>query len=206
MGTYHDRREVKTALEETLIRFINDKSGLDNITFGGNGEPTLHPLFSEIVDDAIILRDKYFPKVKISVLSNATNLQNISVIKALKKVDSPILKLDAGTEPIFQIINKPLIDITQNEIVNNIINARIENVIIQSMFLKGEYKGIAFDNTIEPNLSRWLGQLQQIKPKSVMIYSIARETPAHGLLKLTKQELETIAQGVRDLGIKAEAF
>lgn len=41
---------------------------LDVITFSGNGEPTLHPEFSGIIDDTIELRDLYFPHVKISVL------------------------------------------------------------------------------------------------------------------------------------------
>ena len=206
LDTYHDRLDVKTALEAALTQIKMDKTGLDNITFGGNGEPTLHLFFSEIVDDAIVLRDKFFPHVNISVLSNATNLHETSVVNALKKVDNPILKLDAGTESTFRLINNPMIEITQKQIVNDIINAQIKNSIIQSLFLKGNYKGIPIDNTDETDLKIWLKHLQQIKPKSVMIYSIARETPAHGLIKLTKAELESIAQRVMDIGIKVESY
>ena len=138
LDTFHDSETIKIALKETLTQISNDKSGLDSITFGGNGEPTLHPFFSKIVDDAIALRNELFPKVKISVLSNATRLDDISVVDALNRIDNPILKLDAATEKTFQSINKPMIAITQKQIVNNIINARINNTIIQSLFVKGD--------------------------------------------------------------------
>ena len=38
----------------------------DVLTFAGNGEPTAHPHFPEIIDDTLALRDKYFPKAKES--------------------------------------------------------------------------------------------------------------------------------------------
>jgi len=202
----YSRTDVKDSLEEALRRITENKSGLDSITFGGNGEPTIHPSFSEIVDDAIILRDTYFPEVKISVLSNATQLDRASVVSALKKVDSPILKLDAGSESTFQLINKPIIGISLNQIISNLTNAHIEKAIIQSLFLRGHYKGIDIDNTTESEINLWLKNLQLIKPRSVMIYGIARETPAHDLVKIPKEELESIAEKVRTLGIKAEAF
>ena len=206
LETCVDKKDVKNALEKTLIQILNNKSGLDNITFGGNGEPTLHPFFSEIVDDAISLRNKYFPEVNISVLTNATKLDDMSVVKALEKIDNPILKLDAGTESTYQIINKPMIDISQKQIVNNIINAHLNNAIIQSLFLKGNYKGIEIDNTRETDLKLWLEQVQQINPKSVMIYSIARETPAQGLKKVSIMELDSIAQRVKDMGIQIQSY
>ena len=202
----YERKEVKVELETALNVISNNKTGLDTITFAGNGEPTLHPYFAEIVEDTISLRDKYFPEVKISVLTNGTNLHKTAIAEALKKIDNPIIKLDAGTDSTFRLINRPMIDITHSEIVKNIIGAGIKNTIIQSLFLKGDYKGIAVDNTNETDLNLWLDLLKQIKPKSVMIYSIARETPAHGLIKLSKEELESIALKVRALGIKAEAY
>ena len=59
---------------------------LDVITFSGNGEPTLHPEFGGVIDDTIALRDRYFPGVKVSVLSNATRLGNPDVVRALGEV------------------------------------------------------------------------------------------------------------------------
>lgn len=202
----YKKEDVKNSLEEALISISQNKTGLDNITFGGNGEPTLHPSFNEIVDDAIILRDKYFPEVKISVLSNASNLDKSSVIEAMKKVDNPILKLDAGSERTFRLINKPMVDIKLADIVKNLTHAGINKIIIQTLFLKGKIDGEEIDNTKEEELTLWLNHLQNIKPKLVMIYGIARETPAKELIKISKDELELIVQRLKKSGIDALAF
>ena len=66
------REEVRTALEERLKSMSANGPVPDVLTFAGNGEPTLHPHFAEIIEDTRALRDRYFPKAKISVLSNAT--------------------------------------------------------------------------------------------------------------------------------------
>jgi wyosine [tRNA(Phe)-imidazoG37] synthetase (radical SAM superfamily) len=50
---------------------MNGKADCPSATFAGNGEPTSHPHFPEIIDDTIRLRKRYSPQSKISVLSNA---------------------------------------------------------------------------------------------------------------------------------------
>ncbi len=200
------REEVKLAIENKLIKLKNSNSDLNNITFAGNGEPTLHPDFHLIVEDVIELRKKYYPHVKISVLSNATQLDKELVVSALKKVDNPIIKLDTSTENSFQLINKALIHISLNDIVNNIINAHIENIVIQTLFLRGHIDGVAIDNTTEEEVALWIEHILKIKPKMVMMYGIARETPAKNLVKIQKEALETIAQKLRDKGIKTETY
>jgi wyosine [tRNA(Phe)-imidazoG37] synthetase (radical SAM superfamily) len=74
--------------------FSENKQPLDVITFAGNGEPTINPDFPEIVAETVRLRNKYLPNVKISVLTNASNLGNEKVVAALKMIDEPILKVD----------------------------------------------------------------------------------------------------------------
>jgi wyosine [tRNA(Phe)-imidazoG37] synthetase (radical SAM superfamily) len=68
------RKEVYNALESKLSELIKKNIIPDVITYAGNGEPTLHPDFPGIIDDSIILRDKYFKKTRIAVLSNATTM------------------------------------------------------------------------------------------------------------------------------------
>jgi len=202
----YKREVVSEALETVLKKMSLQNDPLDHITFGGNGEPTLHPEFHNIVDDVISLRDKYFPDVKLTVLTNATTLLNSNTVAALRKIDKPILKIDAGNENTFKLINKPLTNINLNTIVNSIIDAKIENTIIQTLFLRGTIDGYHIDNTAENELNVWLRYLQQIKPKFVMIYGIARETPAKNLVKISKQELDGIVLKIKKLGIDAEAF
>lgn len=67
----------------------------DVITFAGNGEPTMHPEFADIIDDTIETRNRFFPKAKIAVLSNSTMLHKEDVFLALNKIEDNILKLDS---------------------------------------------------------------------------------------------------------------
>ena len=53
--------EIECKLEERLKSMKANGEALNTITFSGNGEPTMHPKFSEIVDKVLSLRDEYFP-------------------------------------------------------------------------------------------------------------------------------------------------
>ena len=71
---------VKRKLEKRLKELKENGPYPEAITFAGNGEPTLHPHFPEIMDDTIALRDKYFPEAYISVLSNASTLERPTLV------------------------------------------------------------------------------------------------------------------------------
>jgi len=99
--------EVAEALETKLFA-MREKGVLpDVITFAGNGEPTLHPHFSEIIDCTIALRDKYCPTAKVSVLSNSTRIHKPDVHAALMKVDNNILKLDTINQNYIRLLDRP---------------------------------------------------------------------------------------------------
>ena len=88
------RKEVAVALEEKLKAMATEGTQPDVLTFAGNGEPTAHPAFPEIIGDTILLRNRYCPQAKVSVLSNATMIGRADVREALMKVDNNIQKLD----------------------------------------------------------------------------------------------------------------
>ena len=93
--------EVTAALERQLQTMADDGSRPDVLTFAGNGEPTAHPHFAEIVDATIALRNRYCPDARISVLSNATQLHRAEVREALLAVRAMLdtLGLDPLAEP-----------------------------------------------------------------------------------------------------------
>jgi wyosine [tRNA(Phe)-imidazoG37] synthetase (radical SAM superfamily) len=196
---------VKTLLEKKLVNMISNKLNIDSFTFAGNGEPTLHPEFSEIVDDTVALRDKYYPSAVITVLSNGSVLYKDNIVSALKKVDKNMLKLDVGKEETFQLINQPKVKITLNDIVSNLKKFN-GNLIIQSLFLRGEHNGVAFDNTKEDEINEWLKHVISINPLSIVIYPVSREPAGSHILKISKPELDIIADKVRKAGIKTEVF
>ena len=198
------RSEVATLLEEKLKNLLANGEPLDVITFAGNGEPTLHRDFNAIIDDTIRLRDCYFPKAKVSVLSNATRIHKPKVREALLKVDNNILKLDSAISATAKLINQPnnptfSIDetIAQLEAFNG-------KLIIQTLFFTGDYKGQHIDNTTEIEVAAWLEALKRIRPQQVMIYSLDRATPAQNLHKADSETLSTIAKRVEALGIETQ--
>lgn len=194
------REEAKKELEETLLFMQKEGTAPDVITFAGNGEPTMHPQFAGIIDDTIELRDRFFPKAKIAVLSNATMVKKQSVFNALLKVDDNILKLDSVLDSRIRQLNAPYSpSITCEWLVEQL--CRFEgNLIVQTMFLSGEYKGESVSNMTEEEISGWLIALKKINPRQVMIYTIERETPVKGLKKATKEELDSIAGRAREEG------
>jgi wyosine [tRNA(Phe)-imidazoG37] synthetase (radical SAM superfamily) len=203
--TFLSCSEISEHMENKLSILAEQNVSIDNITFAGNGEPTIHPEFPVIIDETIRLRNKYYPESKISVLSNATMLHNIAVIEALKKIENNIQKLDCGSETTFQKMNKPLTKITLNDIINQLCKFT-ENLTIQTMFLKGEYSGQIIDNTTDEEVKLWLEHLKKIRPALVMIYPIARATPTSNLVKLKAEELQLIAKKVEKTGIKIQVY
>jgi wyosine [tRNA(Phe)-imidazoG37] synthetase (radical SAM superfamily) len=199
------RREVSQLLDEKLSTMKHKGTVADTITFAGNGEPTLHPDFNAIIDDTIALRDQYFPLCKISVLSNTTMLHKAEVVTALKKIDQNILKLDAGTEEMFQLINQPGGKITLRNVVDEIKQFG-KNLIVQTMFLRGEYNGRKIDNTTDTEIEAWIKLIVEINPPLLMIYPVDRETPVSNIEKIPEKELEAIAAKVSNLGIQINVY
>ena len=202
---FPSRTEVRGYLEQRLLQLVTDEHFPDAITYAGNGEPTLHPEFAGIVEDTLVLRDQYVPASKVTVLSNATRISDPAVFAALKKLDNNILKLDAGSEKLFNLINNPVEPVDFAGLID-LLKKFDGALIIQSMFLRGTYKGEVVDNTAAGEVEDWIGLLTAIHPKLVMIYPIARATPLHSLEKIALSELDLIADKVRKAGIKVQVY
>ncbi len=202
-GKLPTRDEVRKFLEEKLNDMKTKGEELDVITYAGNGEPTMHPQFSTIIDDSIELRDKYFPWARIAVLSNSTMLTKPEVVATLKKVDQNILKLDSAFDSTISIMNQPRVKFSVDELVKNLKSFE-GNLIVQTLFLRGKFDDKVIDNTTELEVTKWLELVESIRPKEVMIYTIARDTPAAGLEKVSLKELKVIASRVEALGIPVQ--
>ncbi len=197
------RQEVKQKLEEKLKKMAADNQKPDVITFAGNGEPTLHPEFFGIIVDTIELRNQLTPKARIAVLSNATMLHKPDVFNALLKVEDNILKLDSAFEETIELLDCPRGNFSLQKVVEQLKSFN-GKVIIQTLFVKGEFKGQTVDNTTEKEISAWLELLQKVQPEQVMIYTIARDTPIDTLEKIPVKKLDDIAAKVEKAGFKAQ--
>jgi wyosine [tRNA(Phe)-imidazoG37] synthetase (radical SAM superfamily) len=193
------REQVRDALKAQLQ---NLNTPLNVITFSGNGEPTLHPDFLGIIQDTCELRDLYCPEAKISVLSNSTQLMREDVIEALRLCDNRILKLDSAIDDTMRLIDQP---VNPNLSVKQIVERLQQfdgDFTLQTCFLHGEYQGQIIDNTTSEELEAWYQIIDVLHPKQVMIYVIDRTTPLQTLSKVPAEQMQQIAQPLRDKGIE----
>lgn len=189
--------KVKTDLRQKLSQMKADGSGLDVITFSGNGEPTIHPQFPEVVDAVMALRDEFYPDAKVSVLTNSTRLDDPKVVAALKKVDNNLLKLDSAIEGTMRCIDAPVSkQFTTGRVIEQL-KQFAGTGIIQTMLLRGSYDGQPVDNTTPAEIQALIEAYKQIKPREIMIYSIDRATPGDHLEKVPAEELQAIAAHIQ---------
>ena len=194
------REQVVAGLERKLQQMQEDGQMPDVLTFAGNGEPTCHPHFAEIIGDTIRLRDQYCPEAKVSVLSNSTMIHHPQVHDALMLVDNNILKLDTVDADFIRQVDQPVAHYDVGQVVERM-KAFNGHLIIQTMFLKGD----GIDNTTDRYVIPWLEAVRNIRPQQVMIYTIDRETPDHSLRKATHEELDIIRDRVIAMGIPCSA-
>ena len=191
--------QVRSALEDKLAACMLDGVRIDSITFSGDGEPTLNPEFPRIVDDVIALRDIYYPDAKVSVLSNATMIGRREVFDALRKVDNPILKLDAPTSEACRMINRPSGAYDVAEVVAGL--AAFEgDFILQTMFLKAP----GFDSSAPSQLGAWMDLVRCLRPREVMVYTLDRPAPLEGIQKFTVEQMRSLVQPLVDEGFKIQ--
>ena len=192
-------KEVADALETRLRELSEQGILVDSITFSGNGEPTMNPDFAQIIDKTLELRERYFPQAAVSVLSNATMVGHESVFDALRKVDNPIMKLDASSDGLIEKINKP----TGYYRMDNVIEGLKKfdgDFILQTMFLRSD----DFDTLTADALSAWFDIVRDTRPREIMVYTIDRETPDKSLGRYSVEEMTAMVQPLIDEGFNVQ--
>lgn len=187
--------DVRNALENKLRSLRAEGVGIDSITFSGDGEPTLNPEFPQIIDDTLALRGRYYPEAAVSVLSNATRAHIPEVFKALRKVDNPIMKIDAPTADLAARINNPAPGYDPLKVADAL-RGFGGNFVLQTMFLKSSN----FDSSSPEVLDGWMQIVRDLRPREIMVYTIARPTPQQGLEKFSEEQMRQLVKPLLDEG------
>lgn len=202
---FHAKEEIHTALKTSLELLREKGEKIDSITFAGNGEPTMHPDFEGVMDDVISLRNLYCVNAEVSVLSNSLLASRPTVRRALMKADRRIMKLDAGNETMFNLLNQPNGQGQFAKVMETLCSFD-GDLEIQSFFVRGMHDGTVVDNTTPEEVASWLECIRKIHPKKVLIYSLDRPAPATGLTKVGTADLESIALPMKSIGIETAVF
>ncbi|MFQ6060886.1 MAG: radical SAM protein [Thermoplasmata archaeon] len=181
--------EVEEAVREGMMSHPESKY----VTFSGHGEPTLHPYFPEMVEVVMELRDELLPGVQVAALSNGTTLQFPKVLNAMRKLDAPIIKLDAGNSDLFRRINRPCKGATFERLLEGA--GSLPKLRTQSVLFKGPLQ-----NSWGNALSDWIDVLSRLRPLEAQIYSTQRPVPNLSIQVLSPERLEEIAERVRKEG------
>lgn len=199
-GHYVNSSDFIEALDQELRSIKESNTPLDVLTYAGNGEPTIHPEFLEIVRETIRLKNNYFPQKKIVLLSNGSTLNNEKIQEAICLIDMPVLKLDSAIETTMRAINIPSSNFNFNQYLS-LLHQFKNRIYIQTMFLKGTHQNNSIDNTTEDEINALIEQYQLIQPKSVMLYSLDRIPPLSSLEKIPSEKMAKIAGKINNSGI-----
>ncbi len=195
-GAFNRKENIFRELKATLCRMDEEGTLPDVITFAGNGEPTLHPEFAEIIDRTIEIRNELSPKSRIAVLTNSTMTYKPEVCRALEKIDQNITKFDSAIFDTYLSINRPKNPVPIKEQIERLKSFN-GKCIIQTMFICGG----EVNNTTDNEISAWIDAIKEIKPSEVMLYSLDRDTPCSNIVKTPKEMMQAIASKVEALGI-----
>lgn len=172
------------------------------LTFSGNGEPTLHPDFPEMVERVNGIRRRLGPATRTAALSNSARVTDPATREALARLDVRIMKLDCGTEEMFRRTNRPVPGLTLAAVVDGLRElAERAPVTIQSLFAGG-----AAGNLDEAEGRAWIDRLVTIRPAAVQLYTLARGTPSTELVAAPEPELHRLAKAARIQGVPVTVF
>lgn len=198
--TFGPPGEIGIQLRDTLRRLEEAGRRVDYITFSGNGEPSLHPEFPELVRIVTEARDELSPRSKTAILTNGTTLVKEEVFEAVSTLDRAIVKLDAGSEERLRQVNRPYRGFELEPLLEHM--AKLENLVVQTLFFGGK-----FTNATDDDVTSWVGAVGRLDPLEVQVYSLARTPAVRDIEPLPVDELRRIAGRLEeDTGVLAVVF
>lgn len=178
----------------------SDLRRLNDIAFSGDGEPTTHLNFDEVVAACADVKKRHgLNHAKMVLITNASMLHRPHVARGLSILDNNNgeiwAKLDAGTETYYRRIERTPIPFSQ--VLKNItVAAQARPIVIQSLFMRVE--GEPPDSN---EIKAFCDRIREIilaggAIQLVQIYTIARPPAESFVAPLTDEEVDAIVNKV----------
>ena len=180
--TMGDQEEVLSV--ETIVSAIekglSEHNDIDFLTITANGEPTLYPYLSELIDEI----NKIKGKTKTLILSNAATIDDSKVQAALVKLDEVKLSLDCATQKCLKKLDRSHSGI------------EVEKIKAGMLDFKSKYKGplvieiliVKTLNDTEEEIAKLNDYLLKLQPTRIDIGTIDRP-PAFDVKPVSYEEL-----------------
>jgi wyosine [tRNA(Phe)-imidazoG37] synthetase (radical SAM superfamily) len=184
---------------------------LNDIAFSGDGEPTTHRNFDEVIAACAEVKRRHgLDVVKMVLITNASMFHREHVrhgLETLQQKNGEIwAKLDAGTEAYYKLVERTTIPFER--ILDNITwAARQWPIVIQAMFMRvnGQPPSLEEQHAFCDRLNEITAAGGRIK--LVQIYTVARAPAESFVSPLTDAEVDRFAADVKQrTGLPTAAY
>jgi len=188
MSVYPTILEVVTAIKEALEKHPK----IDVITITANGEPTLYPNLSQLIDEI----DKIKGKTKTMILSNGSTIANKKTFDALLKLDTVKLSLDCVSEKCFKKLDRIHKGINTEKMIESMVEFRKQTknkLVLEILFVKTL-------NDKDEEIEQLYKAVKKINPHRVDIGTIDRP-PAYDVKPVSFELLEKVANTFEGINV-----
>jgi len=184
INAYEDVISVNQIILELKEALITHKN-IDFITLTANGEPTLYPYLSELIDAINLFKGN----TKTLILTNSATIDDLTVQEALLKLDEVKLSLDCATQKCLKKLDRSHDTIDINNIKKGILEFKgkykkplvIEILIVKTL------------NDTKEEISKLNEYLLKLQPTRIDIGTIDRP-PAFEVNPVSYEKLLEISQ------------
>ncbi len=183
MDGYEDVISVEEIMN-ALMAVLEEHQDIDALTITANGEPTLYPHLSQLMDEI----NKVKGSIKTLILSNAANIHKSSIQEALQKFDTVKLSLDCASKRCLQRLDRAHKSIDVEEIKAGMLTFKAKfskPLIIEILIVKGVNDGSAEIKALNE-------YLLMLNPTRIDIGTIDRP-PAYYVEPLSYEDLREIS-------------
>ncbi|KLE07067.1 radical SAM protein [Aliarcobacter butzleri] len=188
MDTFPSVDEIIKAIKESF----KNHPKIDVITITCNGEPTLYPKLSELIDEI----NKIKGETKTLILSNGSTIYKKEIFEALLKIDIVKLSLDCVSKKCFKKLDRQNKSVEIEKIVPSMIEfsqKTKKDFVLEVLFVKDI-------NDKDEEIELLFNAVKQINPKRIDIGTIDRP-PAYKVNPVSYEFLEDVANKFEGLNV-----
>lgn len=181
---------VITTAARAIIRLSKAGEKVESIAvWGSEVDPTLHPDFKEITGNLRDLRNKWFAKARLWLITEEPHFENTAVRHVLGVYDRVIARVEWGTAKTFTALTGR----RGTELPSLFAGLmHLEHLVVQTRFVRGEA-----DNSTPTEVRAWMKRLTELRPREVHVLNLEK-APRGKLKPVPKARLAEIAAEVTE--------